>query len=359
MVNHLEDDLKHILAHTEDVWEHLRGRRLFISGGTGFFGCWLLESFAFANERLQLEASLTVLTRDVSGLKAKAPHLVSNPSITFHIGDIRDFDFPTGNFDYIIHAAATSAEVTFKGESPLDKFDNVVAGTRRILEFAARSNVRKLLYTSSGAVYGRQPENMLHIPESYSGAPDPCEVSSAWGVSKRAAELLCNCYAEKYGFDASIARCFSFVGPYLQLDIHYAIGNFIRDALHGGPIVVQGDGSPFRSYLYAADLAVCLWKILTHGISGTAYNVGSERSVSIAELAHLVSECFENNVGVIIMKNPNPNVRPNRYIPDTKLARCSLGLQDNFSLNEAIARTIRWYRSPSFTNTVSPWNETA
>jgi len=343
----MQDDLEYIIANTVDVWEALRGRRLFISGGTGFFGCWLLESFAWANEQLQLEASLTVLTRDVSGLNAKAPHLASNPSISFHLGDIRNFIFPSGSFDYIIHAAATSAEATFKGESPLDKFDNVVAGTRHMLDFAAYANVSKLLYTSSGAVYGRQPEMMTHIPESYSGAPTTSEITSAWGISKRTAEFLCTCYASKFGFEAKIARCFSFVGPYLQLDVHYAIGNFIRDALCGGPIIVQGDGSPLRSYLYAADLAVWLWKILIHGAPGTAYNVGSEQVVSIIELAHLVSECIEHDVEVKIMTKPDFGAGPNRYVPDTKLAGDSLGLCNNYALKEAITRTIKWHVSRS------------
>lgn len=340
----LVHDLEHILNHTVEVWEHLRRRRLFMSGGTGFFGCWLLESFAYANDRLKLEASLTVLSRDISGLRAKAPHLASNPAISFHTGDIRSFDFPVGTFDYIIHAAATSAEATFWGESPLDKFDNVVAGTRRMLDFAVRCGSGKLLYTSSGAVYGRQPDGMTHIPEGYPGAPSACSSASAWGESKRAAEFLCACYGEKYGIDVTIARCFSFVGPYLQVGIHYAVGNFIRDALNGGPIMVNGDGSAIRSYLYAADLAAWLWTILILGVPGKAYNVGSSLPVSIAQLAHLVAGCFETPLPVSVMGIPNPGAVPHQYVPDTKLAEEELGLRNCFSLEEAVRRTIAWHR---------------
>lgn len=343
--NPLADDLDHILMHTEGMWEELRGTRLFITGGTGFFGRWLLESFAWANEHLDLDASALVLTRNYDAFKKKAPRLAANPAIRVHVGDVRDFDFPEGEFSHVIHAAATSAVATFNNEDPLVKFDTVVRGTRHTLDFAVRCNAGKFLLTSSGAVYGRQPSDMTHVAEDYHGAPDPCDANSAWGEAKRGAEFLCAYHAGKYGIEAKIARCFSFVGPHLQLDIHYAIGNFIRDALKGEAVRVNGDGTPHRSYLYAADLAVWLWTILFRGESCRAYNVGSEKGITIAELAGTVARTLGKSMEVRIARDPLPGRPPERYVPSTKRAQTELGLRQTVDLDDGIERTIRHARN--------------
>ena len=344
MSNPLAADLDYVLEHTKDLWNEIRGNRLFITGGTGFFGSWLLESFLWANEKLNLNASALVLTRDFKAFSNKLPHIANNSSIKFHIGDVRDFTFPEGTFSHIIHAAATSAVATFNNEDPLVKFDTVVGGTRHTLDFAVQCHAKKFLLTSSGAAYGKQPPNMTHIPEDYCGAPDPLDLNSSWGESKRVAEFLCTYYSKRYGFETTIARCFSFVGPYLPLDIHYAIGNFIGDALNGDPIIVKGDGTPYRSYLYAADLAIWLWTILLKGKPGRVYNVGSEEGITIAELADLVAQCCDTPVQVRITQTSALDKPPDRYLPSTKQTRQECGVRQIVDLKEAIRKTFAFHR---------------
>ena len=101
-----------------------------------------------------------------------------------------------------------------------------------------KSKVSRLLLTSSGAVYGPQSTEMDSISESYLGSPDPSNPLNAYGLGKRSAEQLCSLISKKYGFEIIVARCFAFVGGDLPQDKHFAIGNFIRDALYRDNITI-------------------------------------------------------------------------------------------------------------------------
>jgi nucleoside-diphosphate-sugar epimerase len=334
-------DLDHILNHTSHLWKEVQGQNIFMTGGTGFFGCWLLESFTWANDQLDLDAKATVLSRNPEAFAAKAPHLANHPAVCLLPGDVRTFESPAGEFRFVVHAA-TEASAKLNQGNPLLMFETVVEGTRRTLEFARTHGARKFLLTSSGAAYGKQPPEMTHIPEDYLGAPDPMDPNAAYGEGKRAAEILCRLYAHQFGLEDKIARCFAFVGPHLPLDAHYAIGNFIRDALQGGPIRVNGDGSPLRSYLYAADLAIWLWTILFEGQPCRPYNVGSGRGINIADLAGLVCQLIDPGIEVTVAHQADLSQPPPRYVPSIERARNELKLESWITLEESIQKTVRW-----------------
>lgn len=336
----LQDDLETCLARTRDLWVEMRNQRIFITGASGFFGCWLLETLLWANRQWQLNAQITILTRNPKTLKQKAPHLAEQ--VEFVVGDVRSFRFPAGKFPYVIHAAA-DASAKLNSESPELMFDTIVEGTRRCLQFAAAAETRKFLFLSSGAVYGPQSPEVSHVSETWSGAaPDPLRTDSAYSEGKRAAELLCALAARNTKVEPKIARCFAFVGPYMKLDAHFAIGNFIRDQLNGNPICVKGDGTAIRSYMYASDLMVWLWTILFQGAPMRAYNVGSEQAVSIRELAYAVRETLVPHVDIQVSGTPGMSPAQ-RYVPSTKRAWSELGLTCEISLREAIRRTQSWF----------------
>lgn len=343
MTHPLADDLNFILEHTPEVWQELRGQNLFITGGTGFFGCWLLESMCWANDHLNLGIKATVLSRSPEAFSQKLPHLVNHPSITWLKGDVKNFVFPEGEFQYVIHAA-NEGELLAIQQNPLVQFDTIVTGTQHVLDFAATHGINKLLFTSSGAVYGRQPPELLHISEEYSGAPDTMLLPSAYGEAKRAAEMLCCLYSQQHGFETKIARCFAFVGPYLPLNANFAIGNFIRDAMQGGPIVIKGDGTPYRSYLYAADLMIWLWKILLKGQNCRPYNVGSDQAISIRELAEFVAMQFLSKIPIEICQPQNPLKALEQYVPDIKRVKSELDLDIWIPLDIAVQKTMMFHR---------------
>lgn len=346
-MNKLSKDLELIASETQGLWEEMRGQRLFLTGGTGFFGCWLVESFCNINRSLGLGAHATILSRNPDNFAAKCPHLADDPAITLLAGDVRNFAFPSGEFRYIIHAA-TEASLKQSTQQPLEMLSTILAGTERTLEFAAQCGAHKFLLTSSGAVYGKQPSEMTHVPETYAGAPDPLDPASVYAEGKRTSELMCALHqkavkAKGHAFEAKIARCWAFCGPHLPLDAHFAIGNFIGDVLAGRPISIGGDGTPRRSYLYAADLATWLWTILFRAPALVPINVGSAHDLSILELAESVAATLAPATGIRVAKQPTPGASPSRYVPSVERAETLLGLRQSVNLTESIRRTAAWH----------------
>ena len=335
-----ESDLAHILSHGETDWLDLRDERLFITGGTGFFGIWLLEAIVAANQHLGTNIETWVLSRNPAAFAHRSPHLAEAPGIHWVAGDVTNFSFPAGTFSHVIHAA-TEASATLNANQPLDMFNTITRGTERVLEFAESHATEKLLLTSSGAVYGPQPAELPLVPETYNGAPNCLAQSSAYGEGKRVMELMGCIAAGKSPLEVKIARCFAFIGPHLPLNAHFAAGNFLRDALNRDTITVAGNGQPGRSYLYAADLIVWLLRILTKGESLRPYNVGSDCPVTIAQLAAMVA-ASNGHSKVEILSPPDSNAPAPRYVPEINRARQELNLDVWISLAESIRRTLSW-----------------
>ena len=310
-----------------------RGSRLFVTGGTGFVGRSLLKFLDQSASGLE-NIRTTVLTRDPERFTARYPDLARR--IEMLRGDVRDFVWPKTKFTHIIHAAADTG--TGAANRPQELVGTIIDGTARVLDFAAACGAEKMLFLSSGAVYGPQPDALERIPEDYAGAPDPADPASAYGSAKRAAEQLC-VSAARGRLAVKVARLFAFVGEDLPLDARFAIGNFIRDALAGGPIRVQGDGSPVRSYLYQSDLAQWLLEILERGHPGRAYNVGSDQPISIAALARLVADVVSPAAAIRISAQRADYPGRLRYVPSIERARSELGLVPRVPLAEAIRLT--------------------
>lgn len=339
----LAEDLNHVLRHTQHLWEEARGQRFFVTGGTGFFGKWLLETFCYVNACLKLEMQATVLTRDSASFAKTCPHIAEREDVSFLDGDVRGFDFPLGQYRFIVHAA-TEASRKWSHSSQTEELSVLIDGTRRVLDFAERCGARKLLLSSSGAIYGVQPPEISHISEDYLGAPDTLLPESTYGEGKRVAEHLCVVHSANRGYDVKIARCFAFVGPHLPLNGHFAMGNFLRDVLSGGAVRIAGDGTAVRSYLYAADLAVWLWTVLFRGSHCRAYNVGSDESVSITQVARAVIHATGEDLPVDIAGEAEQSLGFSRYVPSIERAKRELNLSIWVPLDDAISRTLAWLR---------------
>ncbi len=339
------EDLEHIFENSHDIWESFRGKSIFLTGGTGFFGKWLLESFIYINEKLALNAKITTLTRNPEAFLMEYPFYKEHTNtIQFVKGDILNYDFDLNEkFQFIIHAA-TAASESLNKSNPLLMMDTITTGTRNILDFAITQPIEGFLFVSSGAIYGKQPWNHLQLNEHDSFKININNSNAAYAEGKRIAELYCSTYYEKDKLPVKIARCFAFVGPHLPLDTHFAIGNFINNAIKNEDIVIKGDGSTIRSYMYASDLIVWLWKILLKGEINQPYNVGSDEAISIKQLAEKISSISKAKVAVKILGSPVQQEQVDIYYPSITKAN-TINVNIKVQLTESILKTIKFYES--------------
>ena len=325
-------DLAHILRLAEDELDKLRGRKLFITGGTGFFGKWLLGALLHANTEMNLQTQLTVMSRDPIEFIRRSPGLSESENLEFLRGDVASLRVDRFKIDYIIHAAADTTAFTDDADERA-RARTIRLGIQNMLS-AAQVNRARMLNVSSGAVYGTAASKQTGASESDFAES---EAVTPYGKAKREAERFC----AGTSVDYVTARAFAFLGPHLPLDAHFAAGNFLRDAMRGVPIEVRGDGTALRSYLHPADLVVWLLRILIRGERGRAYNVGSDESVTTAQLARLIAESVRPKAEVVI-QSVQPQGPQNIYLPNIARARTELKLDVAIRLQDAIARTVAY-----------------
>lgn len=302
--------------------ESLRSKRIFLTGGTGFFGKSILDQ---CRRGALADNTIMVLSRNPEAFRQAWPSLAGLPNVRLVAGDVRTFALPGARFDLIIHAATPIQDPPPEGQR-----DIILRGTEQVLRFAQQCGAEKILFTSSGEVYGPQPPGVDKIPETF-----PCRPVTEYGIAKYAAEQM----LVASGIHTVIARCFAFTGPYLNRHLHFAIGNFIRDCLAGTDIIIRGDGTPYRSYLYADDLVDWLLALLDRGESSRPYNVGSEAALTILELAHQVRVALGTANDIQVLRVPDPAKAPSRYVPLTERIRRELGVAETVALPEAIRRS--------------------
>lgn len=301
------------------ILQEFNHKKIFVTGGTGFFGKSILSYIK--RYFLDIDTSWTILSRNPKEFLLNCPEFNNLHNIHFIQGDVRNFSYKPSYYDWIIHAATPAITGLPKGEM----HSIIVQGTKHILEFAKQCNANKIIMTSSGAVYGIQPPDLEYIPETF-----PCNPITEYGKAKLIAEQMC------IDSGAIIPRCFAFVGPYLNKNIHFAIGNFMRDCLNNKDIIIQGDGTPYRSYLYADDLVEWLFTLLVLGKNGVAYNVGSQNAISIYELAQKVRTTLKVSNQIRILTPISENKKPERYVPSTAKIQKELNVKQTVNLEEAI-----------------------
>lgn len=316
--------------------EPLYGRHLLLTGATGFFGRWLLALIDLLNEQ-GAGIRVTGLSRQPETFLRRIPRYRATSWLTMIGGDVKTFTLPGDAPEFLLHAATDTSAVAQRDGLVL--FDSVVDGARRVLDIAVEHGLRRVLFTGSGAQYGRDT-GVFPITESSRQACDSASANSVYGEGKRVQETLAALYADRFGLETVLTRCFTFSGAGLPMTGHFAIGNFVHDALYSDALVINSTGTAVRSYLDGADLAVWLLTLLARGETGTVYNVGSDQALSIAELARRVVQRIAPHKAVRMGVTHGESTR---YVPDIAQAR-GLGLDVWTSLGASIDSMAAWAR---------------
>ena len=311
--------------------EAMDRRRLLVTGGSGFVGRSLGDLLLETSE--QWDPVFASRSRFVPAL---GTHL---------IWDVTERFAGTPRFDVVVHAATpASAEMNIR--NPAAMFWTNVRAMENVLEMAERcATPPTIVFTSSGGVYGEMPADLVRFPEGHSGAVSTLSVRSAYAEGKRAAEYLLTEATTRGICRGIVLRLFAFSGTHLPMSRHFAIGNFVRDAVTLDRIVIQGDGSPVRSYLDQSDLAAWIIAALERGAPGVPLHVGSERAISIGDLAELVASRWKivsgRKVRVEILGESRSTDGVNRYVPETLLTRSRLMVAEETTLEESIDQMLR------------------
>ena len=311
---------------------------LLIIGGTGFFGKSILDCYKRGLLHPWDVNRVIVMSRNSDNFKFNYPELMSN-GVELLNGDITTIN-SLPDADYVIHAAASTDASLYLSHKKKEK-KNIIRGTLNYCQLATEFHKNsKIVFCSSGAVYGYQPEQVKHLTEdmSFGNIERLDEVKKSYAYAKRDAEIAIQ-ELDQVGLNVSIARCFSFVGKYLPKDQHFAIGNFIADGVAGRDIKVKATKKVYRSYMYADDLVVWLMTLAENSNSQcTIYNVASDHEVEILELAVIIASIF--NVGIQSSEGNSKDV--DRYTPSVEKAINELGLSNNYTLKESILMSVKY-----------------
>lgn len=319
----------------------LKDQKILITGGSGFVGKWICEMVSFLNSSFGFNIRLYVLGRDFESFSKEVPHLLKKNFITFIEQDVRNLHELPNEINWVIHAAA-SPDSRIHVSQPLRTLETIVRGTNLVFDYCCRlPELKKIIYLSSNQIYGKIAGTNI-IKENMSGYLDPAKFSNIYAESKRISESICTIYRNQNSLPIVICRPFSFIGPYHHLDKPWALNNFIRDGLLGGPIKILGDGKVVRSYLYGSDMAYWLLSVLVGGEIGEVYNIGSTEALMLEEVANKVKFYLASDIKIDVKSSKDEYLNAVSTIPDVSKIKAKLKVQEKFNFDEALVRTINF-----------------
>lgn len=311
-----------------EYWDSFNGKTVFIAGSTGMIGSCLVDTIMTANCEIKLNCNIIAAGRSVEKAKERFKDWWDMPAFSFRALNVNE-PIVSGNdtVDFVIHAASNADPVKFS-TVPVDTLLSNVLGTKNLIEYGIDHGMKRMLFVSSGEIYGQPDDNPDGFVEEYCGPIDHATARACYPAGKRAAEVLCQSYISQYGIDVVIVRPCHVFGNTMTNSDSRAVSEFFRSAVKGENIVLKSAGLVERSHCSVFDVANAILFVLANGKCGEAYNIANcVYQMKIRDFAQEVAKIA--NVDVIF-ENPS-DIEASGY---SKVSRAVL--------SEAKIRNLGW-----------------
>lgn len=349
----LENDFKEIAGSMD--FGFLNKTNILITGSGGMIGGYLLSFLSYLNEtKFDKSIEIVAIDRFLPNVHHRSiGHLVSKTYIDFRQSDLsHEFNLDhSEDFDYIIHAASNASPKSYLAD-PIGTMNTNVKTTQFFLEFARDSErLKKMLYVSSGEIYGSPSDENVPTPESYLGLTDHLNERSCYVESKRYAETLCRNYFTFYGVPVTFVRPVHIYGPGFSPQDGRVWADFIGKAARGEDIVILSDGQSRRGFCYLSDAIIQFLTVLKHGVAGEPYNIGNDRHISIKELAETVNEAVVGKIRIEIKNDVPEHLKNSPRISCASIEKVNDLAESNGIIlrtvhpDEGIRRCLEWSKT--------------
>lgn len=328
-------------ASCDKVLKKIYNNSVMITGACGLIGSFLVDVLMKCNELYK--ANITVIAYDFKEefITNRFANYLNNKNFKYIYQDVNLPLSYNEKVNYIMHLASNAHPLLFKTD-PVGTIKANIIGLNNLLSYAKDNNVKRLLYVSTGEVYGECESNIEAFDEEYSGYVNPTLSRSCYPSSKRTAETLCVSYSEQYGLDTVIARPCHIYGPTMTKNDSRVYAEFIRNILDNKDIVLKSNGKQKRSYCYVLDACIALLYILVYGENKNAYNIANRNSITtIYDMAHIIAKIGNREVKMDIPKGLDSNSNPMQcaILNSSKLEK--LGFVPRFDLEKGYTNTIK------------------